>query len=196
MYAKISNNQLIQYPANPRLDNPYVSFPDNWGGGVINDQEYVLVQPRTPPVPDLGWTITERSPILSDGVWRQTWETTLLNNEGLKNAVTNKRYAVEVGNTRVANNIYSTDRESQTKYVAVAVEISQSNAESFSITWKTADSQFVTLNAPEMLEVINGVRAHVQNCFNKEAEYYNLIDTANAMVLASTDFSAGWPSNV
>jgi hypothetical protein len=46
-----------------------------------------------------------------------------------------------------------------------------------------------------MLQVIGGVRQHVQNCYDKDAEYDQLIDTANTSVLESTDFSANWPSN-
>jgi hypothetical protein len=196
MYAKITNNIIVDYPANPRLDNPYVSFPDNWGGGDIDGFEYAIVNATTPPSVNLGWSYSELTPVLEEDHWDQTWQPYLLPNPQIKQAVSNKRYDVEVGGVRIANNLYSTDRESQTKYVAVAVDISQqANIDTWSITWKTNDNQFVNLNANQMLQVIGGVRQHVQNCYDKEAEYYQLIDTANTSVLKSTDFSANWPSN-
>lgn len=196
MYAKISNNQIVQYPANPRTDNPYVSFPDNWGGGEINGNEYVSVNSSIPPVANIGWQVVESTPTNYGNSWYQTWSTSLKNKDLIKNDVTNFRYEIEIGGVVVANNKYATDRESQTKYVAVAVDIQQqANLDGWSITWKTTDNSFVNLNANQMTQVINGVRSHVQQCFNKEAEYYQLIDTANTSVLEATDFSVGWPSN-
>jgi hypothetical protein len=195
MYAKITNNQVIQYPANPGLDNPSVSFPAGWGGGPVGINQYVVVVSTQPHVANLGWQFTESIPVQNNGIWEQVWKTELLARDQIKQTVSGKRYSVEVGGVRIANNLYATDRESQTKYVAVALDIQQSNVETWSITWKTNDNQFVSLNAPQMLEVISGVREHVQNCFNKEAEYYQLIDTSTVEELRLVDFSAGWPSN-
>jgi hypothetical protein len=196
MYAIVLNNEIVQYPANPRVDNPFVSFPDNWGGGEINDIEYVVVSSSTPPSINLGWSYTESTPVQSNSSWQQSWTTSLKPKESIKYDITNKRYEVEVGGVVISNNTYATDRESQTKYVAVAVDISQQiNVNAWSITWKTNDNQFVNLNANQMLQVISGVRQHVQNCYDKEAEYYQLIDAANTSTLQSTDFSAGWTSN-
>ena len=195
MYAKISSNTIINYPSFPPLEHPNVGFPENWQGGIINGDEYVYIQPTAKPVANVGWEYTESQPTLSNNVWSQTWVSSLLPRELLKRSVTSKRYEVEVGGITVSNNVYSTDRESQTKYVAVAVDISQSNVETWSITWKTLENKFVTLNANQALEVVNSVRDHVQLCFNKEAEYYNLIDTSTIVVLQTIDFSADWPSN-
>jgi hypothetical protein len=75
------------------------------------------------------------------------------------------------------------------------LDISQSNAETWNINWKTSSDTFINLNANQMLEIISGVRRHVQSCYDKESEYFTLMDTANTSVLESTDFSAGWPVN-
>lgn len=195
MYAKIQNNSITQYPANPAVENPSVSFPVNWGGGSINGVEYVIVDPTTPPSVNIGWTFTESTPSFENNSWVQSWTTSLKSNDELKIDIASKRYNVEVGGVVISNNTYATDRESQTKYVAVAVDISQqANIEAWSINWKTNEG-FVALNASEMSTVISTVRNHVQTAFDKEAEYLQLIDTANNEVLESTDFSAGWPSN-
>jgi hypothetical protein len=196
MYAKISNNQLIQYPANPRLDNPYVSFPDNWGGGIVDEAEYALVEPSSPPSANLGWFATEITPTYSNNKWEQTWSVSLHDKPQLKQIVTSYRYDVEVGGVVVNGYPFSTDRESQTKYIAAVVAAAQTpDPETFIMTWKTSDGQFIPLTVSSITSVTNAVREHVQNCFDKEAEYYNLIDTANTSVLETTDFSAGWPSN-
>lgn len=204
-FVKVIDNTVVQYPYSLndlKLDYYYVSFPDEISEQSLNSMNCYTVNEKVKPSATIFDNVVEVTPVKNGEVWETNWQIVPMTSseisqkkEELKQDVTNKRYVVEVGNTRIANNLYSTDRESQTKYVAVAVEISQSNAETFSITWKTADQQFVSLNAPQMLEVISGVRAHVQNCFNKEAEYYTLIETADNAVLANTDFSAGWPSN-
>jgi hypothetical protein len=196
MYAKISNNEIIQYPANPRTDNHNVSFAVNWNGGTISENTYVTVKTTEPPTTNLGWICTETTPVKIDNSWQQSWSTSLVSKENLKKIITSKRYEVEVGNVRINKNLYSTDRESQTKYVAIAVDIAQSsNVSVWHINWKTADGIFVNLNATEMNQVVNGVRQHVQSCFDKESEYYTLIDTADQATLEATDFSSGWPSN-
>jgi len=194
-YAKISNNELIQYPADPAFDNPSVSFPVNWGGGEIDGINYELVKSSESPSINIGWTYTESTPIFDGNTWIQTWSTSLLPNDVIKQQITKKRYEIEVSGTVISNVKFSTDRESQTKYVAVALDISQSNAETWNINWKTSSDTFINLNANQMLEIISSVRRHVQSCYDKELEYFTLMDTANTSVLESTDFSAGWPSN-
>lgn len=196
MYAIVSNGIITKYPANPAEENINVSFPENWGGGEVNGIHYVRVNPTVPPLANLGWVVVESDPIQNGELWFQSWQSFIKPKEDIKKDVSRKRYEIEVGSVVVANNKYATDRESQTKYVAVAVDIQkQANVDSWSITWKTTENSFVNLNANQMLQVINDVRTHVQQCFDKEAEYYQLIDTANTVVLETTDFSAGWPSN-
>lgn len=195
IYAKISNNAIIEYPANPALDNPNVSFPFEWNGGAVNDNEYVVVQLVSQPQANLGWYNVQSTPEKVNDVWYQSWDAVLYDKPDLKYAISKKRYEVEIGGVVVSNNTFSTDRESQTKYVAVALDIIRSNSASWSIDWKTSNGTFVTLDATQMNIVIDTVRNHVQSCFNKEKEYLDLIDVSNTSVLESTDFSAGWPSN-
>lgn len=196
MYVKISNNEVIQYPANPALDNPSVSFPAEWGGGAINDSEYALVESVSPPSVNVGWFFTEVNPTYSNNKWEQTWSVSLYDKPQLKQIVTGYRYNVETGGVMVNGYPFSTDRESQTKYIAAVVAAAQAEDPStFLITWKTADDQFVPLTVTDISSVTTAIRQHVQNCFDKEAEYYHLIDTANNSVLETTDFTAGWPSN-
>jgi hypothetical protein len=155
----------------------------------------VVINPTVPPTSNIGWMVVETTPSYSNGVWSQSWLSQFKSRQDVKNDVSDKRYEVEVGGVRIANNLYATDRESQNKYIAVAIDISQSNTETWSIVWKTQNDEFVNLNANQMTEVISGVRQHVQSCYAKEAEYYQLINVSDTTTLESTDFSAGWPSN-
>ena len=65
MYAKISSNTVINYPAFPSLEHPNVGFPENWLGGTVNGDEYVYVQPTEKPIANIGWQYTEG--LVTDG---------------------------------------------------------------------------------------------------------------------------------
>lgn len=118
--------------------------------------------------------------------------------------VANTRYNCETGGCLIANTIgdgnnyiFPTDRDSQAKYIAMAVDIAMptTNLQTFSVAWKLNANTFLSLNAPQMMNVILTVRDHVQAAFTQEAYYVNLICTANTSILQTTDFTQGWPSN-
>lgn len=114
----------------------------------------------------------------------------------LKNKTANKRWEVETGGIEINQNKYSTDRESQTKYTAVAVAISQADPLTWTINWKTGNGKFVTLNAQQMSEVINIILNHVQSSFNKEYEFILQIESCNTInELMTIDINSNWPSN-
>jgi hypothetical protein len=49
----------------------------------------------------------------------------------------------------------------------------------YSCRWKT-ESGFVELTAPQILAIADAVRAHVQACFDREAELVALIEAAES----------------
>jgi hypothetical protein len=57
------------------------------------------------------------------------------------------------------------------------------------VRWKTADGAFVTLDAPTVVAVAQAVRAHVQACFDREAELRAAVDAGEEF-----DIDTGWPS--
>jgi len=202
MFAKIENGQVIEYPANPRMDNPNVSLAKDWVGGTINGNTYVSVTKTTKLSSNISYSVVEGTPVYNsgNGVCTQTWTQVLRAKDDIKNEITQKRFRKEIGGITYNGDKYYTDRESQTKYIAVAVDLSQiANLDSYIINWKAENSGnavFRTLDGNTMLSIINTVRSHVQACYDKEFEYHTLVDTANNTVLSSTDFDAGWPSNV
>ena len=110
-----------------------------------------------------------------------------------KTKLATKRWQIETGGTSYNGNSFATDRESQTKYTAVAVAISQADTLTWSINWKTNEGDFITMNALEMSNVINYVLNHVQNSFNTEYQFQQQIDacTTTSQVNA-IDLNVGW----
>ena len=70
-----------------------------------------------------------------------------------------------------------TDRESQALITGAALKAMQDSE--YSCRWKT-ESGFVELTAPQILAIADAVRAHVQACFDHEAELLPLIDAAES----------------
>ena len=113
----------------------------------------------------------------------------------VKSNLANKRWQVETGGITIDNVGYATDRESQTKYTAVAVAISQADPNTWSIDWKTNEG-FVQLNAQQMMVIVNIVMNHVQSSFTKESEFITAIDSSTTVnEVMAIDIENGWPSN-
>lgn len=116
--------------------------------------------------------------------------------EHIKNKVATKRWQQEISGLSVNNISYATDRESQTKYTAIAVAISQADPATWSINWKTNDGIFITLNAQDMMAIINDILQYIQNCFNKEYELQQQIDACTTVEqVIAIDYSTGWPQD-
>lgn len=114
----------------------------------------------------------------------------------VKNKIANKRWEVETGGIEIDQKKFSTDRESQTKYTAIAVSIAQSDPTNWSINWKTNDGSFVTLNAQEMSTVINLILGHVQSSFNREFDLITQIDSCETIdEILEIDINSNWPPN-
>ena len=58
------------------------------------------------------------------------------------------------------------------------------------VRWKTASGEFVTLTAPQIIALALAVRAHVQACFDREAELTDAIMAADNPESTEIDFSA------
>ena len=115
--------------------------------------------------------------------------------EHVKSNLANKRWQVETGGITIDNVGYATDRESQTKYTAVAVAISQADPNTWSIDWKTNEG-FVQLNAQQMMVIVNIVMNHVQSSFTKESEFITSINSCTTVnEVMAIDIENGWPSN-
>lgn len=85
-----------------------------------------------------------------------------------------KRYDMEVSGVDVGGYIIPTDRESQSKLVAVRVLAKEDST--YTVKWKAANG-WITLDATQIINVADAVRAHVQSAFDWEAAQVEAIDT-------------------
>jgi len=92
-----------------------------------------------------------------------------------KAAIAAARYEAETSGTTVNGVLIDTGRDSQALITGAALAAMLD--ENYSLNWKTA-SGFIHLTAPEIIAVAQSVRAHVQNCFDREGELVALIDAA------------------
>lgn len=71
-YAKIDGGTVLEFPSYPQADNPQTSFGDDWQGGVIDGNTYVLVEiENTPPTDYLTQDAVPQTPTKIDGQWIQ-----------------------------------------------------------------------------------------------------------------------------
>ena len=84
-----------------------------------------------------------------------------------------KRYEIEVGGVDVSGVTIPTDRESQTKWVAVRT-IAKEDAD-YVVQWKTPGG-WVTLDAQQIIAIADAVQSHVQSAFDWEAAHSDAIN--------------------
>ena len=87
------------------------------------------------------------------------------------------RYEAETAGIDVNGFTVRTDRESQALITGAALKAMQDSE--YSCRWKT-ESGFVELSALQISAVADAVRAHVQSCFDREAELVPLIEAAES----------------
>ena len=91
--------------------------------------------------------------------------------EAKKAEIAQARYEAEIAGI----NGIRTDRESQGLITGAALKAMQDST--YTCKWKGIDG-FVELTAPQIIAVADSVRAHVQGCFDHEAELLPLIEAA------------------
>lgn len=103
------------------------------------------------------------------------------------------RYAAEISGITLSGAVIRTDRESQALITGAA--LAASHDENYSVTWK-AKNGFVTLNSAQIIAVAQAVRAHVEACFDREAELQTAIEAAeSAEALDEITWEAGHDEN-
>lgn len=107
-------------------------------------------------------------------------------------ALADRRWQAETSGTTVAGMPIATDERSQAKIAGAALAAVLD--EDYSVQWKT-NAGFVTLDRAMVLGLAQGVRAHIQGCFDREAALAADIETASdPSTLVAIDIHAGWPA--
>ena len=86
------------------------------------------------------------------------------------------RYNAEIAGVTINGVSIKTDRETQAVLTAACLQAYIDSG--YSLNWKTGDGTFVSLPAEQIMAFGIAVRAHVQACFDREAELLPLIDKA------------------
>jgi hypothetical protein len=89
------------------------------------------------------------------------------------------RYEQETKGIAINNKFFSTSRESQAALTAAFTSLKEGFISS--VNWKTLDGTFVNLNLQNIIAIAQAVVNHVQLCFDKEAEYLNLVKNATTI---------------
>lgn len=100
------------------------------------------------------------------------------------------RYYAEVGGVILNGMAIDTGRESQSLITGAALAATLDP--DYTCGWKT-ESGFVTLNAATVIAVAQAVRAHMQACFDREAELGVLVEAAETVESVE---AISWPSAV
>lgn len=98
-----------------------------------------------------------------------------------------RRYVAEISGTTVQGLPIDTGRDSQGLIAGAALAALLDDA--YVVRWKTA-AGFVELSKTQILGVASAVRAHVQACFDREAD---LLEMLEAGELTAADLEEGWP---
>jgi len=86
------------------------------------------------------------------------------------------RYNAEIAGVTINGVLIKTDRETQAVLTAACLQAYIDSG--YSLNWKTGDGTFVSLPAEQIMAFGTAVRAHVQSCFDREAELLPLIEAA------------------
>ncbi|MFN4140226.1 DUF4376 domain-containing protein [Aestuariivirga sp.] len=102
------------------------------------------------------------------------------------------RWQKEMGGTTFSGFTLATDAVSQTKYIGAVVGAQLDPGAV--VNWKMADGTFVPLDAQAITAVAMAVRAHVQACFDREAELRaQIAATITVEEIEALELNIGWP---
>lgn len=103
-------------------------------------------------------------------------------------AVAAERYRRETAGTSVEGMAIDTGRDSQALITGAALAAMLDPA--YACRWKTP-AGFVEMNGEQIISVASAVRAHVQACFDREAELLQAIDSET---YTDAMLDEGWPN--
>jgi hypothetical protein len=165
------------------VDGSVVEVWDDGGLGIAPADVFVpVLAGQFEPVPDevrAGWS-------LANGVWTAPlpapepapdWPA----------LIAERRYRAETAGIVVNGMSIDTSRDSQSLITGAALQATIDST--YTCRWKTA-SGFVDLSAAQILALAAAVRAHVQACFDREAE---LLGEVEAGTFTADLLEQGWP---
>lgn len=104
-----------------------------------------------------------------------------------RQSIAARRYEAEVGGITLNGMQIDTDDRSKLLINGAALEATIDPA--YVMQWKTPGG-FIELTAPQVIGIARAVRAHVQACFDREAE---LLAALDAGTITAAMLNEGWP---
>ena len=92
--------------------------------------------------------------------------------------IASARYAAEISGVNIGGAKVRTDRESQAMITGAALQAVDDPT--YTCRWKT-ENGFLQLDAEHIKAVAKAVRAHVQSCFDREADLTALVEAAETV---------------
>jgi len=198
MFVKVTNGQIDQYPytvGNLRRDNPSTSFPKHPSNEVLAEWGvYPVVRADKPVIADTQTLVLDATPTPINGVWTLGWTVRDKTQAELDEDLKKKKEAIKArrdeaisAGTVINGMTVATDDLSQQRITGAALAATVDDTTT--VKWKLPDDTFVTLDATQIIGIAQGVRAHVQACFDREAELLDALAAGTAY-----DIEAGWPT--
>jgi len=188
MFALIIDNKLEKFPANPEFENPHVSFPANWGGGVIEEKNYVKVFDTDTPLNDEKYNIDFRVVYNEENErWEKIWTKKLKDLNSLKNIIFNY-YDRHVSKSILYKN-YNIFFHDYNFYLIYSIK---AKLEQFTVT-KRIDRDLVDFTGDDFIAIVNLFDERTKKCNDTEKKFLDIITSGNEDLIVSTDFSIGWP---
>lgn len=102
-----------------------------------------------------------------------------------------RRWQAETSGITLAGMLIKTDEDTQRKITGAYVQADKNPA--FSVRWKLDAGVFVTLDAATIVMIGDAVTAHIQTCFDREADLTaDILAAEDAAALDAIDIEAGW----
>lgn len=202
MYAKVFDNQIVQYPysiAELRLDFPNTSFAIPLSLADLAEFGIVEVAQAEPPEYNpLTHTVSEGQPALVNGVWTQQWELQEKDLAQIKVELaalaTEHRWLIETGGLTLPNGVeIKTGTDDQTRITSVIANARLAGVTS--VDFKAANG-WITLSITEIESIAAAVALHVQACFAAERAHHETINSSDYPDLLGYDVEKFWPSNL
>lgn len=148
------------------------------------------------PQPGFTRNVSALPPVEENGAWKERWLVNEISLDEAKAAMLSAlaaiRYGRETGGIILQGTPFKTDRETQA--ILTGAFVMASADANFTITWKSAPGVHTPIDAQTILAVGAAVTAHVQTCFEHEADLAAAVIAAqDATELDAIDITKGWP---
>jgi len=167
---------------------PDVGFPETIETHNILEYGYVVIDRDPAPAIGPGETLEPGDLRIEGNEVFQSWVVVPATASKWAPLIAARRYEAEVSGTTVSDIPIDTGRDSQGLITGAAVQAIIDPE--YSLHWKTSGG-FIELSGAQVLGVASAVRAHVQACFNREAE---LLDAVADGSITAEMLDQGWPS--